>query len=56
MEGLREENCLLKLSQDPMGFDAGDTNLYRYVGNNPMALEKIGTEKIGTVTYLLLSG
>jgi len=23
------------LSQDPLGFDAGDTNLYRYIGNNP---------------------
>ena len=23
------------LQQDPIGFDAGDTNLYRYVGNNP---------------------
>jgi uncharacterized protein RhaS with RHS repeats len=22
-------------SQDPLGFDAGDSNLYRYVGNNP---------------------
>ena len=23
------------LSQDPIGFDAGDGNLYRYVGNEP---------------------
>ncbi|GEM_PF-3624061 len=23
------------LSKDPLGFDAGDTNLYRYVGNSP---------------------
>jgi RHS repeat-associated protein len=23
------------LEQDPLGFDAGDVNLYRYVGNNP---------------------
>ena len=23
------------VSQDPMGFAAGDTNLYRYVGNDP---------------------
>src|SRR5215470_16797565 len=22
-------------SQDPLGFDAGDSNLYRYAGNNP---------------------
>ena len=25
------------VSQDPMGFAAGDTNLYRYVGNDPTA-------------------
>ena len=24
------------LSQDPLGFDAGDSNLYRYVNNSPM--------------------
>src|SRR5205807_6504709 len=24
------------LSQDPLGFDAGDSNLYRYVKNRPM--------------------
>src|SRR2546421_515233 len=23
------------ISQDPLGFTAGDTNLYRYVGNSP---------------------
>ena len=26
------------LSQDPIGFAAGDVNLYRYVGNNPVLL------------------
>ena len=26
------------LSQDPIGFDAGDTNLHRYVGNQPTTL------------------
>ena len=26
------------LSQDPIGFDAGDRNLYRYVGNQPTTL------------------
>ena len=26
------------LSEDPSGFDAGDANLYRYVGNNPINL------------------
>jgi RHS repeat-associated protein len=25
------------LSEDPLGFDGGDTNLYRYVHNNPLA-------------------
>jgi uncharacterized protein RhaS with RHS repeats len=24
------------LSEDPIGFDGGDTNLYRYVSNNPV--------------------
>ncbi len=24
------------ISQDPLGFDAGDSNLYRYVNNNPL--------------------
>ena len=24
------------VEEDPMGFEAGDTNLYRYVGNNPL--------------------
>src|SRR3974390_3113055 len=27
------------ISQDPMGFDAGDSNLYRYVSNKPTNLE-----------------
>jgi len=26
------------MSQDPMGFAAGDTNLYRYAGNDPTGL------------------
>jgi uncharacterized protein RhaS with RHS repeats len=26
------------ISEDPIGFDAGDTNLYRYVGNNSIKL------------------
>jgi RHS repeat-associated protein len=25
------------MSQDPLGFDAGDSNLYRYVNNNPIS-------------------
>jgi RHS repeat-associated protein len=31
------------LSEDPLGFDAGDANLYRYVGNAPT----IGTDPFG---------
>jgi uncharacterized protein RhaS with RHS repeats len=26
------------MTQDPLGFDAGDANLYRYVGDNPVGL------------------
>jgi hypothetical protein len=26
------------MSEDPIGFDGGDTNLYRYVANNPVGL------------------
>jgi hypothetical protein len=26
------------ISEDPIGFDGGDVNLYAYVGNNPMLL------------------
>lgn len=26
------------MQQDPIGFDAGDTNVYRYVSNTPIAL------------------
>jgi len=34
------------LSQDPSGFDAGDPNLYRYVGNSPLN----GTDPTGLFT------
>ncbi|MBI3862415.1 MAG: hypothetical protein HY290_11020, partial [Planctomycetia bacterium] len=27
--------CADVISRDPVGFEAGDTNLYRYVGNSP---------------------
>lgn len=34
------------IQSDPIGFDAGDVNLYRYVGNNPTnALDPSGTEE-----------
>jgi len=33
------------LTQDPMGFEAGDANLYRYVGNGPTnAVDPEGTD------------
>jgi RHS repeat-associated protein len=37
LDGAREENPVdgRWLSQDPMGFSASDTNLYRYVNNKP---------------------
>jgi len=35
------------LSEDPIGFDGGDANLYRYVGNSPtLFLDPFGLEKI----------
>lgn len=35
------------LSQDPIGFDAGDDNLYRYVRNNPVIrIDPFGTQDI----------
>ena len=42
------------MSEDPKGFDAGDYNLYRYVGNNPMNLSDpsgMGAEKGNDGTY-----
>ena len=33
-------------TQDPIGFAAGDANLYRYVGNSP----SIGTDPLGHAT------
>ena len=33
------------LTQDPIGFDSGDYNLYRYVGNDPISIfDPAGTE------------
>ena len=44
------------ISEDPEGFNAGDTNLYRYVGNNPTdATDPTGTE-IKIVAHTLDSG
>jgi RHS repeat-associated protein len=51
------------LSEDPIGFDAGDANLYRYVGNSPtMQSDPLGLEifaidymtqiEANTVTYM----
>src|SRR5262249_951143 len=47
------------LSQDPLGFAAGDSNLYRYVANDPLGfLDPFGTDRwwfadpnAGYVTY-----
>ncbi len=36
------------LIEDPIGFDAGDTDLYRYVGNNPTnAVDPTGLQTMG---------
>ena len=46
------------MSQDPKGFAAGDTNLYRYVGNDPTNSEDpAGTQppKQGSDPYALKS-
>jgi RHS repeat-associated protein len=35
------------ISQDPIGFEGGDVNLYRYVGNNPVRwLDPVGLELV----------
>jgi RHS repeat-associated protein len=39
------------LSQDPLGFDAGDSNLYRYVSNQPVG----ATDPTGQDIYFLLA-
>ncbi len=49
------------LQNDPLGFDAGDNNLYRYCGNNPTnASDPDGTDAIaqhdGGYIYVLRSG
>jgi RHS repeat-associated protein len=37
------------LSEDPIGFGAGDNNLYRYVGNSPFN----GTDPSGLITFII---
>jgi hypothetical protein len=37
------------ISADPSGFSAGDMNLYRYLGNNPVALSDGKTDVFGHV-------
>lgn len=40
------------ISQDPIGFAAGDANLYRYVGNSPtMATDPSGLEKVLGISF-----
>jgi RHS repeat-associated protein len=37
------------ISEDPIGFEAGDTNLYRYVGNSPVN----AIDPSGTITFAI---
>jgi RHS repeat-associated protein len=39
------------MARDPLGFSAGDVNLYRYVGNNPVSLR----DPLGLSKYILFS-
>ncbi len=44
------------ISQDPIGFDAGDANLYRYVGNDPMNnTDPTGEEEQSTLSPKLIN-
>jgi RHS repeat-associated protein len=40
------------LSEDPIGFAGGDTNLYRYVGNTPL----VGSDPTGLADTILVGG
>jgi RHS repeat-associated protein len=42
-------------SQDPLGFDAGDSNLYRYVANQPTVFLDPSGEAGGSHTYVRFS-
>jgi RHS repeat-associated protein len=45
------------ISQDPLGFDAGDSNLYRYVTNRPTgATDPSGLQKTPVIDIWNLSG
>jgi RHS repeat-associated protein len=44
------------ISQDPLGFDAGDSNLYRYVRNAPTTLSDAAGLYVNTETLNDLSG
>lgn len=42
------------LQEDPIGFEAGDANLYRYVGNNPPnARDPMGLQTIVDIPWPL---
>ena len=45
------------ISQDPIGFAGGDTNLYAYVGNNPVNLtDPFGTNPLAAAGIICLEG
>src|SRR5690349_1648584 len=45
------------ISEDPLRFAAGDTNLYRYVGNSPAnGTDPSGTFVVGIGAILVLAG
>jgi RHS repeat-associated protein len=40
------------ISRDPLGYDAGDINLYRFVGNNPYGgLDPMGLEEFNSINW-----
>jgi RHS repeat-associated protein len=43
-------------SRDPIGFAGGDANLYRYVGNNPLALTDPSGEILPVLALLAVGG